>query len=36
MFITQMPPSLSHDLTTMDWLFLRLFNADFSGDVRLL
>ena len=27
---------LSHGLMTMDWLFLRLFNADFSCNVRLL
>ena len=36
MFIMQMPPPLSHGLMTIDWLFLRLFNADFSCNVRLL
>ena len=36
MFIMQMPQPLSHDLMTMDWLFLRLFNADFFCNVRLL
>ena len=36
MFIMQMPPPLSHGLMTMDWLFLRLYNADFSCNVRLL
>ena len=29
-------PPLSHGLMAMDWLFLRLFNADFSCNVRLL
>ena len=36
MFIMQMPPPLSHGLMTTDWFFLRLFNADFSCNVRLL
>ena len=36
MFIMQMPPTLSHDLMTIDWLFLRLLNALFSCNVRLL
>ena len=36
MFIMQMPPLLPYSLMTMDWLFLRLFNADFSCNVRLL
>ena len=36
MFTMQMPPPLSHDLMTMDWLFLRLFNFAFSCNVRLL
>ena len=36
MFVMQMPPPLSHGLMTMDWLFLRLFNAAFSCNVRLL
>ena len=36
MFIMQMSPSLSHGLMTMDWLFLRLFNAYFSCNIRLL
>ena len=36
MFIMQMPPPLSHGLMTIDWFFLRLFNADFSCNVRLL
>ena len=35
-FIMQMSPSLSHGLMTMDWLFLRLFNAYFSCNIRLL
>ena len=35
-FIMQMPPTLSHNLMTIDWLFLRLFNALFSCNVRLL
>ena len=29
MLIMQMPPSLSTGLMSMNWLFLRLFNADF-------
>ena len=32
----QMPPPSSHGLMTMDCLILRLFNADFSCNVRLL
>ena len=32
----QMPPPLSHGLMTMDWLFLKLLNAVFSCNVRLL
>ena len=36
MFIMQMSQPLSHDLMTADWLFLRLFNADFFCNVRLL
>ena len=36
MFIMQMPPLLPYSLMTMDWLFLRLFNADFFCNVRLL
>ena len=35
-FIMQMPPSLSHSMMTMDWLFLTLISADFSCNVRLL
>ena len=34
MFIMQTPPLLSHCLMTMDWLFLRLLNTDFSCNVR--
>ena len=29
MLIMQMPPSFSNGLMTMNWLFWRLFNADF-------
>ena len=36
LFIMQMPAPLSLGLMTMDWLFLRLFNAKFSCNVRLL
>ena len=36
MFIMQMPPLLSHGLMMTDWLFLRLFNIDFSCNIRLL
>ena len=36
MFIMKMFPPLSHGLMTMGWLFLRLFNATFSCNVRLL
>ena len=36
MFIMQMPPPLSHGLMMMGWLFLKLYNADFSCNVRLL
>ena len=36
MFIMQMPPSLSHGMMTMDWLFLTLINAGFSCNARLL
>ena len=36
MFIRQMPPPLSHGLITIDRLFFRLFNADFSCNIRLL
>lgn len=36
MFIMQMSPLLSHGLMTMDWLFLRLFNAAIYCNVRLL
>ena len=30
MFYMQIPPHLLHGLMTIDWLFLRLLNADFS------
>ena len=30
----EMPPPLSHGLMTLDWLFLRLFNAIFFFNVR--
>ena len=36
MFIMQMPPPLSHGLMIMDSLFLRLFTAVFSFNVKLL
>ena len=36
MSIMQRPPPLSHGLMTIYWLFLRLFNADFSCNIRLL
>ena len=36
MFIMQMPLLLSHGLIAIDCLFLRLINADFSFNIRLL
>ena len=35
-FMMQIDPPLSHGLIIMDWLFLKLFNAVFSFNVRLM
>ena len=36
MFMMQIDPPLSHGFNTLNWLFLRLFNAAFSFNIRLL